>query len=416
MSNMKRVFAIAILLLSIPVSAGALTWHGHAAYVLRNHHARCATNYHRETIRVNGKRVVGCVYERPVTTVDNPVPLPTTTTTSTTTPAPPQTPVVSLSAHIDPTFTQSPSNPLAVTYAASASATVTTNGVPAPDPSLPSGVLDLFSDGSLECSTNVGGSVSSANCPVTYTAFGSHTVVTEYLSGSLTGSETDTETISQFASVVTVGQGTTGSQQVDSSNNYAMTVTVPVSLNAPDGTVTMSGGTCNPVSSGSTTCTEQIENSTSGPTTFTPSVTYSGDTNYSSSGGTGAGVTIPVAPAPTTTNVNTEVACAESGGFCSIYNSGTQTTGADANVFAGPTNNDQSPQIGTVTFTSSDHILICTATVYSAADLPSNNARCTGNGGPFSGPLSVVYSGGTIAQGDAYSTVYAGSSTSGGSN
>ena len=414
---MKRVVAIAILLLlAVPVSAGALTWKGHRAYVLRNHHARCATNYHRETIRVKGKRVVGCVYERPVTTVDNPAPLPTTTTTSTTTPAPPQTPVVSLAAHIDPTFTQSPSNPLAVTYAASASATVTTDGVTQADSLLPSGVLDLFSDGSLMCSTNVGGSVGSADCPVTYTSFGSHVVVTEYLSGSLTGSETDIEQISQFTSVVTVGTGSVGSETVDGSNNYAVNVTVPVSVNGSGGTVSMDGGSCSPLVNSATTCTEQIENSTSGPTQFVPSVTYSGDTNYSSSGGTGAGVGIPVAPAPTETDVATEVQCAESGGFCSLYNSAAETTGADANVYAGPMVNDQSPQVGTVTFTSSDHLLICTATVYSAADLPSNNARCTGNGGPFSGPIAVAYSGGTIKTGDAVKTVYAASSTSGGSN
>ena len=233
---MKRVLAIAILLLSIPVSAGALTWHGHAAYVLRNHHARCATNYHRETIRVKGKRVVGCVYERPVTTVDNPVPLPTTTTTSTTTPAPPQTPVVSLSAHIDPTFTQSPSNPLAVTYAASASATVTTNGVPAPDPSLPSGVLDLFSDGSLECSTNVGGSVSSANCPVTYSAFGKKVITTEYISGTLTGTDTETDTILPYAPTITLAD-----EGCNDSSSYCEIV-LPVTITnliagQPNGTI-----------------------------------------------------------------------------------------------------------------------------------------------------------------------------------
>ena len=94
-----------------------------------------------------------------------------------------------------------------------------------------------------------------------------------------------------------------------------MTLSVPVSLNAPDGTVTMSGGTYEPVVSGSTTCTEQIENSTNGATQFVPSVTYSGDTNYSSSGATGAGVVIPVAPAPSITNVAIELQCAESGGL-----------------------------------------------------------------------------------------------------
>ena len=123
------------LLLSVPVSASALTWQGHRAYVLRNHHAKCAANYHRETIRVKGKRVIGCVYVPKIIPV-TPTTLPSTAPTSTTVvSSPAQTPpvatappVVTLKAHIDPTFTQDATNPLAVTYAASASATVTTNG------------------------------------------------------------------------------------------------------------------------------------------------------------------------------------------------------------------------------------------------------------------------------------------------
>jgi hypothetical protein len=74
------------------------------------------------------------------------------TTTPTTTPAS----VVTLTA-LDPSFTQDPTNPLAVTYHDSASATTTTGGVSAPDPTLPAGILNLYNDGLLACSINVGG-------------------------------------------------------------------------------------------------------------------------------------------------------------------------------------------------------------------------------------------------------------------
>lgn len=131
--------------------------------------------------------------------------------------------------------------------------------------------------------------------------------------------------------------------------------------------------------------------------------------------------TTTLAPVTTTTlapqvnDIASEVQCAESGGFCSEYNSSAETTSADANVYAGAEVDDLSPQVGTVTFISSDHLLVCVASVYSAADLPSNNARCTTNGGPFSGPLTVVYGGGTIVDGSV-TTNYLPSWTYGGSN
>lgn len=119
--------------------------------------------------------------------------------------------------------------------------------------------------------------------------------------------------------------------------------------------------------------------------------------------------------APQVNDVATEVQCAESGGFCSEYNSNAETTSADANVYAGAEIDDFSTQVGTVTFLSADHLLVCVASVYSAADLPSNNARCTTNGGPFEGPLTVVYGGGTVVTGSV-TTNYLPSFTSGGSN
>lgn len=105
---------------------------------------------------------------------------------------------VSLHSHIDPSFTQDPTNPLAVTYAYSASATETINGVSRVAASLPNGVLDFYSDGLLACSINVGGSVSGGLCPVTYKALGAHTVITTYISGTISATETATEQIKPF--------------------------------------------------------------------------------------------------------------------------------------------------------------------------------------------------------------------------
>lgn len=68
--------------------------------------------------------------------------------------------VYAYAAHLDPTYTQNPSNALDVTFTAVASATVNGN----PDPSLPSGILDLYSDGLLACSANVGGAKVSTTC------------------------------------------------------------------------------------------------------------------------------------------------------------------------------------------------------------------------------------------------------------
>ncbi len=110
-----------------------------------------------------------------------------------------------LQAHLDPTFTQDPTNPLAVTYSYSASATQQVTGGPVqPLSDLPSGVLELFSDGSLACSMNVGGATDGGDCPVTYAATGQHTVVTTYTSGSTAATETDSETISPYSTSTTL--------------------------------------------------------------------------------------------------------------------------------------------------------------------------------------------------------------------
>jgi hypothetical protein len=73
---------------------------------------------------------------------------------------------VTVHDRLDPSFKQSPSNPLAVTYSFSASATEWVDGSERPT-SLPAGFLNLYSDGLLACSINVGGSVTGGECPFT---------------------------------------------------------------------------------------------------------------------------------------------------------------------------------------------------------------------------------------------------------
>ncbi len=109
-----------------------------------------------------------------------------------TTPAPPAPArAVTLHAQLDPSFVQSPTNPLAVTYFYSASATVGSEN----EPNLPGGILNLYSDGLLACSINVGGSITGGECLVTYQAAGPQTVVVTYSSDSVSVTETYTENI-----------------------------------------------------------------------------------------------------------------------------------------------------------------------------------------------------------------------------
>jgi hypothetical protein len=122
-------------------------------------------------------------------------------TTAGTPTAEPSTRTVALHSHLDPSFVQSPSNPLSVTYAYSASATTTdlTDGATAAEPNLPEGFLDLYSDGLLACSMNVGGSVTGGECPVTYSSTGAHQVIVTYSSGSTSATETYAEQIEPYA-------------------------------------------------------------------------------------------------------------------------------------------------------------------------------------------------------------------------
>lgn len=118
--------------------------------------------------------------------------------------APPRT--VALSAHLDPSFVQSLADPLAVTYSYSASATATTAATTTtttePTP-LPAGILNLYSDGALACSSPVGGEKTGGECPVTYKASGAHQVIVTYVAGSTLATETYTETVEPYSTHTT---------------------------------------------------------------------------------------------------------------------------------------------------------------------------------------------------------------------
>lgn len=449
---MKRL-AIFVLTLSLVTSgalvAGATTKpkvNPHATYALGTA-KKCKTDFVKKTEKhkIKGKNVryVGCVYHAPpapVKVVVVPVPVPVMATAATTSSAPSTTtttvaptPTYSYVAHVDPSFVQSSANPMAVTYTYTADATESVNGQKTDlgqAGNLPGGVLQLYSDGLLACSINVGGATTGGQCGVNYSTYGNHVVTTYYsLTGITPVTETDQENIQPFDTSVAISTPNLGST-VDVNNYAYQVVSVPVTVSGlttslgTTGTVSLTNTdaiseSCQPLTynsqlgSSSATCTAEVENNATQGSTWIPVVTFSGDTNYSSSGATGTATNIPVAPAPTVTNDTVTLTCAESGGFCTEYQPSPETTDARANVDAGF---DTSPQVGTVTFTSADHLLICTATVYSAANLASNNARCTGTGGPFEGPIQVSYSGGTIVVGDTSETVYSPATAVGGSN
>ena len=169
------------------------------------HAKKCKVDFVKKTERhkVKGKekRYIACVYVAPKIAVSG---IPIQTNPATTTPAPAPTPVTNLAVHLDPSFVQSASNPLSVTYTASAAATQTVGNSQSQLASLPQGVLDFYSDGNLACSTNVGGDVTTTQCPVTYTALGEHTVITEFVSGTDSATETDIEDITGQSTATTV--------------------------------------------------------------------------------------------------------------------------------------------------------------------------------------------------------------------
>ncbi len=182
-------------------------------YVLKSHH-HCKAHYVKKVERVKVKkhghtRVVSetfCV--RPASKKVLPeVVTPTTPPALVGAPSTSLVPALApghvetvLHAHIDPSFVQSPTNPYKVTYQYSASASEGSSGTPVA--SLPEGVLNLFSDGLLACSINVGGQVMGGECTVTYAKLGEHGVIVTYTSGTSNGTETYVEHIEPFPTVI----------------------------------------------------------------------------------------------------------------------------------------------------------------------------------------------------------------------
>jgi len=222
-------------------------------YYLPRHHHACAPHFKREMVKVpevrhglpvwKHHRVVWveqarCVYVAPKLTVSPPTspplggtPAPVSTPAPTPTPTP--APSVSYSTHVDPSFMQAASNPLAVTYAYSADATLTNaNGTTslAASGQLPAGVLDFYSaqvpggPESLYCSMNVGGATAGSTCPISYREAGTYNVTTQYVPSSASAvTETDSETINPYTTTTTESASGPSSCRADSNTNYTGT-------------------------------------------------------------------------------------------------------------------------------------------------------------------------------------------------
>jgi hypothetical protein len=192
---------------------------------------------HHRTVKV---RETFCIYVAP-----KPATPPTT---------PPATVVAPrtahLHAHLDPSFVQSPTNPFAITYSYSASASYSTGGVSeeSPEPNLPEGVLNLYADGLLACSINVGGNVTGGECP-THETMGPHTVVVTYTSGQTSATETSIETVSPFPVASTTTSLSLGARECETKEEvmadteqaieHSCTYTVTASTSEPEQVVTL---------------------------------------------------------------------------------------------------------------------------------------------------------------------------------
>jgi hypothetical protein len=190
-----------IALPSVAVGASSST---HQSYALGKAKS-CRVHYVKETLRkservrvkVHGKwktetktvRYVGCVYKA---TSGSALVVPTSGTAVSTT----STSVGSQRAHVDPIYTQDPTNPLMVTFTYWSSST---NGP------LPDGVLSIYWGPSqqsqvLAKSTDVGVGIgdSQANAlqtTIAFPAYGTEYVTTTYTSGTNSATQTDTEDI-----------------------------------------------------------------------------------------------------------------------------------------------------------------------------------------------------------------------------
>lgn len=150
---------------------------------------------------------------KPILTAPTTTQRQTTVTTSPQSSPNPTTPITNTHAvfrtQLDPSFTQNPSNPLDVTYSFSANVSSGT---------LPDGVLELFNNGSLACSINVGGSTVGGTCPVVYDSElpASETITVTYVSGTASATSTSTITITPYSTTTTQTVSTNAGSITDS--------------------------------------------------------------------------------------------------------------------------------------------------------------------------------------------------------
>lgn len=145
-------------------------------------------------------------------------------------------PVVRFQTKVDPTFTQNPANPMAVTYSYSADATATQGAKTldlAQADQLPAGVLNFYSSATpggpeaLYCSMNVGDATSDGSCPITYKATGTYDVTTQYIpTGATAVTETDQEAIGPFTTKTVVQVTPVASNGPSNHATYTMTTSV----------------------------------------------------------------------------------------------------------------------------------------------------------------------------------------------
>ena len=223
---------------TLAVLATALSSPAHKPYVLTHpKREHCRAHYVKRVERVHKyHRLVKetfCVYVAPKPSAKIIIPPAKATPTTPNTPT-----AVRLRAHLDPSFTQNPANPLIVTYSYSASAEQ--EGVKLATANLPSGVLAFYSEGLLICSMNVGAGVSGGECTIDYSSYGSHQVNVIYSSGE-SSTTTGTESVTIAPPVVTLSLGVGVRSHT---NPFAITYTVGASAEGtlPNGTLTLKAG------------------------------------------------------------------------------------------------------------------------------------------------------------------------------
>ncbi|HTX08332.1 MAG TPA: hypothetical protein VME22_06955 [Solirubrobacteraceae bacterium] len=201
---MKKALLIATALIALVAVPAA------QAKTTKQHKSRCHAGYVDKRIRGKHHQLVWRCERKPKPTT----PIKTTAPTLT------AAPTIRYSTRVDPTFTQSPSNPLAVTYSYSADATETVDGVStdlAQADDLPIGILQLYGQTSdtepgqvLLCSIEVGGAVSGGTCgPIDYQDLGTFQLTTDYVvSATNSTTSTETVTISPFTTTTTEQLGT----------------------------------------------------------------------------------------------------------------------------------------------------------------------------------------------------------------